>query len=51
MAGIIRGVRWIIIGVGLSLYWPGFLLSLVLVLLVTGMLNFRRGKHTFADVI
>jgi lipopolysaccharide transport system permease protein len=53
MVGVIDGFRWAIIGGDVRLYWPGFLLSLLLVgvLLVTGVLYFRRMERTFADVI
>ncbi|MBD2260778.1 ABC transporter permease [Pseudanabaena sp. FACHB-2040] len=53
MVGVIDGFRWAIIGGEVQLYWPGFLLSLLLVvgLLVTGILYFRRMERTFADVI
>ncbi|WP_228053575.1 ABC transporter permease, partial [Nodosilinea sp. LEGE 07298] len=53
MVGVIDGFRWAIIGGDVQLYWPGFLLSLLLVvvLLVTGILYFRRMERTFADVI
>ncbi|MGB3309001.1 MAG: ABC transporter permease [Nodosilinea sp.] len=53
MVGVIDGFRWAIIGGDVALYWPGFLLSMLLValLLVTGVLYFRRMERTFADVI
>ncbi|MBE9138816.1 ABC transporter permease [Nodosilinea sp. LEGE 07088] len=53
MVGVIDGFRWAIIGGDVALYWPGFLLSMLLVvmLLVTGILYFRRMERTFADVI
>ncbi|WOD40827.1 ABC transporter permease [Nodosilinea sp. E11] len=53
MVGVIDGFRWAIIGGDVALYWPGFLLSLLLVilLLITGILYFRRMERTFADVI
>ncbi|HEY9738317.1 MAG TPA: ABC transporter permease [Trichocoleus sp.] len=53
MVGVIDGFRWAIIGGDVQLYWPGFLLSLLLVagLLATGILYFRRMERTFADVI
>lgn len=53
MVGVIDGFRWAIIGGEVELYWPGFLLSLLLVagLLVTGIFYFRRMERTFADVI
>jgi lipopolysaccharide transport system permease protein len=53
MVGVIDGFRWAIIGGDVQLFWPGFLLSLllVLVILVTGVLYFRHMERTFADVI
>lgn len=53
MVGVIDGFRWAILGGSTPLYLPGFLLSLTLVLLVliTGILYFRKTEKTFADVI
>ena len=53
MVGVIDGFRWAIIGGESSLYLPGFLLSLSLVicLLVSGVWFFRKMERTFADVI
>ena len=53
MVGVIDGFRWAILGGNTPLYWPGFLVSLVLVslLLVTGVMYFRKTERTFADVI
>ena len=53
MVGVIDGFRWAILGGETQLYWPGFLLSLslVLVILVTGIVYFRKTEKTFADVI
>jgi lipopolysaccharide transport system permease protein len=53
MVGVIDGFRWAILGGERSLYWPGFLLSVVLVLavLISGVSYFRRMERTFADVI
>ena len=53
MVGVIDGFRWAILGGNTQLYWPGFLLSLFLVLLilVTGIVYFRKTEKTFADVI
>jgi lipopolysaccharide transport system permease protein len=53
MVGVIDGFRWAILGGDTPLYWPGFLVSmaLVLVLLVSGIIYFRRTEKTFADVI
>ncbi|MCG9891865.1 MAG: ABC transporter permease [Thermosynechococcaceae cyanobacterium MS004] len=53
MVGVIDGFRWAILGGEAQIYWPGFLLSLGIVILslVTGIWYFRRMERTFADVI
>jgi lipopolysaccharide transport system permease protein len=53
MVGVIDGFRWAIIGGETSIYWPGFVisLSLVMILLITGIRYFRKTEKTFADVI
>ncbi len=53
MVGVIDGFRWAILGGNTQIYWPGFLLSisLVMVMLVTGIVYFRKTEKTFADII
>ena len=53
MVGVIDGFRWATLGGETQLYLPGFLLSLLLVvaLVVTGVVFFRRTERSFADVI
>jgi len=53
MVGVIDGFRWAILGNSASIYWPGFLISCVLsVLLITfGVWYFRKTEHSFADII
>lgn len=53
MVGVIDGFRWAILGGNTQIYWPGFLLSLSLVslLLITGIIYFRKTEQSFADVI
>jgi lipopolysaccharide transport system permease protein len=53
MVGVIDGFRWAILGGDVPLYWPGFVLSLVIIalVLVTGVSYFRKTERTFADVI
>lgn len=53
MVGVIDGFRWAILGGNTPLYLPSVLLSLllVLVMLVTGIIYFRKTEKTFADVI
>ena len=53
IVGVIDGFRWAILGGNSKLYWPGFTLSLGLVVLLfsSGIWYFRRMERTFADVI
>jgi lipopolysaccharide transport system permease protein len=53
MVGVIDGFRWAILGGNTLIYWPGFLLSLclILLLLITGFYYFRKTERRFADVI
>ena len=53
MVGVIDGFRWAILGGESKIYWPGFMLSMGLVVLVlaSGIWYFRKTERTFADVI
>jgi lipopolysaccharide transport system permease protein len=53
MVGVIDGFRWAILGGAAPLYWPGMLLSVVLITIVlaTGIAYFRRTEKSFADII
>jgi len=53
MVGVIDGFRWAILGGDYQLYMPGFLLSvsLVALILISGIVYFRKTEKTFADVI
>jgi len=53
MVGVIDGFRWAILGGESNFYVPGFILSLVLVIisLFGGIWYFRNMERTFADVI
>jgi lipopolysaccharide transport system permease protein len=53
MVGVIDGFRWAILGHDTQLYWPGFSLSvlLIVVVLLSGIRYFRSTERTFADVI
>ncbi len=53
MVGVIDGFRWAILGKNSDIYWPGFSLSvaLVILILISGVWYFRRMERTFADVI
>ena len=51
--GIIDGFRWCLLGGENVIYWPGFAVSLAVVVLVllTGIWYFRKTERTFADNI
>jgi len=53
MVGVIDGFRWAILGGEAQIYWPGFLLStsLVLLILYGGVRYFRKTERIFADII
>jgi lipopolysaccharide transport system permease protein len=53
MVGVIDGFRWSIIGKGVSLYMPGFIISIVLTIAIffVGIIYFRKTEKTFADRI
>ncbi|XWK85973.1 MAG: ABC transporter permease [Phormidium sp.] len=53
MVGVIDGFRWAILKGNVQIYWPGFILSLGLVILLftSGIWYFRKMERTFADVI
>ena len=53
LVGVIDGFRWAILGGNSTIYLPGFILSisLVFLLLVSGIWYFRKMERTFADVI
>ncbi|BBC25351.1 ABC transporter permease [Pseudanabaena sp. ABRG5-3] len=53
MVGVIDGFRWAILGGQSTIYLSGFLLSLTLVFLLlwSGIWYFRKMEKTFADVI
>ncbi len=53
MVGVIDGFRWAILGGNTQIYWPGFLLSLALtvIILVSGLRYFRRTERVLADII
>jgi lipopolysaccharide transport system permease protein len=53
MVGVIDGFRWSILGGSVPIQWPGFLISLSIVVLgvVAGFAYFRRTERSFADVI
>lgn len=53
MVGVIDGFRWAVLGGDVQLYWPGFILSVVLTLFIFyfGLRYFRKTERTFADII
>lgn len=53
MVGVIDGFRWALLRGAAPFYWPGFMLSLLLLLLilVAGVVYFRKTERSFADVI
>jgi lipopolysaccharide transport system permease protein len=53
LVGVIDGFRWAVLGGESRIFLPGFILSLliVLVLLLTGVAYFRKTERSFADVI
>jgi len=53
MVGVIEGFRWALLGDAFPVNWPGFFLSVVLVIaiLIGGVIYFRRMEHSFADVV
>jgi lipopolysaccharide transport system permease protein len=53
LVAVIDGFRWCVLGPGFEPYWPGFILSLSvgLVLLATGLIYFRNTERTFADIV
>ena len=53
MVGVIDGFRWAILGGESNLYWPGFVVStvIVIILCLSGIWYFRKMERTFADVI
>jgi lipopolysaccharide transport system permease protein len=53
MVGVIDGFRWAILGGQAEVYWPGFAVSVfvVIVMLFVGVHRFRATERTFADII
>lgn len=53
MVGVIDGFRWAVLGGEHAIYWPGLLMSvvLVIVLIYSGIWFFRKTEKTFADII
>jgi len=53
MVGVIDGFRWCILGGESPIYWPGFALSITIVIffLWLGISSFRKMEKSFADLI
>ena len=53
LVGIIDGFRWCVQGTAISLYLPGFLISVVMsvVFFLSGVWFFRRTERSFADYL
>lgn len=53
MVGVIDGFRWSILGGNSPIYWPGFILSIgvIIFFLWLGIRSFRRMENSFADLI
>jgi lipopolysaccharide transport system permease protein len=53
MVGVIDGFRWAILGGKSTIYLPGFLMSIgvMLFFLILGIYKFRKMERTFADII
>jgi len=53
MVGVIDGFRWAILGEKVKFYLPGFIVSIIfiLILFILGFMYFRKTERTFADRI
>jgi lipopolysaccharide transport system permease protein len=53
MVGVIDGFRWAILGGDVTLYLPGFVLSILIsvAFFISGLAYFRKSERSFADVI
>jgi lipopolysaccharide transport system permease protein len=53
MVGVIDGFRWCLLGGNISIYLPGFILSIAISFLVLflGIRYFRKTEKSFADII
>ncbi len=53
MVGVIDGFRWGLLGSDVAIYWPGFIISVVLsiCLFLFGIMYFKKTERGFADII
>jgi lipopolysaccharide transport system permease protein len=53
MVGVIDGFRWVILGERIKIYWPGFIIScfMIVVVLIIAVSYFRKTEKSLADII
>ncbi len=53
MVGVIDGFRWVLLGKEVSIFWPGFLISIgiSMFLFLFGLMYFNKTEREFADII
>lgn len=53
MVGVIDGFRWALLGKQLTIYWPGFWISVLLVLVIffSAIRFFRAAERKFTDIL
>lgn len=53
VVSVIDGFRWAILGSNFPIYWPGFILGwlVILIFMWLGIVKFRKMEKTFADII
>lgn len=53
MVGVIDGFRWCILGGASPIYWPGFIISIIILIFFSwlGISSFRKMEKYFADFI
>jgi lipopolysaccharide transport system permease protein len=53
LVGVVDGFRWAVLGDQFMPWWPGFALGMGLsgVMLIGGLIYFRRVERTFADIV
>lgn len=53
MVGVIDGFRWCFLGKSVSIYWPGFIISVVfsISIFIAGIHYFNKAERSFADII
>jgi lipopolysaccharide transport system permease protein len=53
MVGVIDGFRWCLLGKDISIFWPGFIISIgfAIFLFLFGIMYFNKTERSFADII